>query len=231
MSWTNRFANFGIQQPSPNLQTPYNLQAPVLRSVSGIDPGNPSAGNIIFDSDTGSLDYGNGTEWQSISSIIGSENVGSGYGLALPIEGELLPFKSLIPGSNVTFGVSGTDITINSSTTSSDIVATVTTTDATPTVISTIPMTNNALSTITVNLNAFDIADSEVAVYFINTFVQTTSGVSTLSTQVDMNKLSTSFFTFYTFSVSGSNLILTVTGSAGMTISWQMVAQVTTTLG
>lgn len=133
-------------------------------------------------------------------------------------------FRSLSAGTNITL-VTGDTITINSTATSggsSRTTGSTQTTNATPTTIATIATTTNATNLIEVYVKAYQTSATNYGVWKRTLTVTNVSGTPTIQlVNSDVTKTSSGLkATSVTFSVSGSNILVQVTGIDATTIDW-----------
>ena len=146
-------------------------------------------------------------------------------GIAVPAAGVL---NVVTPGGG-TQGIAtsgaGSTITI---TLSGANVGSVTTVDAQTLTLLTIPMANNSALTLDVLISAFESTlPGAAGSNLIATFIRTGGGVPTIVQQADdqQNISATLSAVSYTITGSGGNVIVTVTGQAGVTINWTGTAR------
>lgn len=169
-----------------------------------------------------------GTTYQG-NVITSATTVGSGFPVFKQKSGNNLQIRSIAAGTNITI-TTGDTITINSTASggSSRTTGSTTTTNATPTTIATIATTTNSTQLIEVYVKAYQTSATNYGVWKRTLTVTNVSGTPTIqATNSDVTKTSAGLKAkSVTFTTSGSNVLVQVTGIAATTISWRSAYEI-----
>lgn len=160
--------------------------------------------------------------------ITSGTSVGSGTDIFKQKNGNNLEFRSISAGTNITI-TTGDTLTISSTGGgSSRTTGSTTTTNATPTTIATIATTTNSTQLIEVYIKAYQTSATNYGVWKRTLGITNVSGTPTIqSTNSDVTKTSSGLkANSITFSVSGSNILVQVTGIAATTINWNSAYEI-----
>jgi pectin methylesterase-like acyl-CoA thioesterase len=164
--------------------------------------------------------------------ITSATTVGAGIPIFKQKSGNNLEIRSISAGSNITI-TTGDTLTISStggsSSGSSRTTGSTTTTNATPTTIATIStLADNATNIIEVYIKGYQASATQYGVWKRTLTVTKVSGTPTIqSVDSDVTKTSAGLkATSVTFSVSGGNILVQVTGIAATTISWKSAYEI-----
>ena len=189
---------------------------------------------LIFDTSSG---LHKNIDWSQLPGSSGGEantasNIGGGNGIFAQKVGVDLQFRSLVAGSNITITSGATELTISSTGGgggSSRITGSTITTGTTLTTVDTIDtMKDNATNIIEVYVKAYQTSAAQWGVWKRTLTVTKVSGTVTIREEnADVDKQSTGLrANSLSFSVSGGNILIEVTGIAATTIGWESAYEI-----
>jgi hypothetical protein len=211
------------------------MSAPDKVKIDILYNGGTIAGNLsvnssfanIFSGNTGTAVYfGDGSNLTGIGEVNTASNVGGGNGVYKQKTGVNLEMKTLVAGTNTTITPVGDTLVFASTgggAGSSRITNSGTTTNATLTLLGTInTIPDNSTSIITVFVKAYQASATQWGVWKRTLTITKVSGVVTIrETNADVDKQSTGLkANSLSFSASGGNILINVTGIVATTINW-----------
>jgi prefoldin subunit 5 len=193
-------------------------------TISGNLRVNTSFANVFSGNTVAAVYHGNGSNLSGIGEVNTASNLGGGNGVFKQKTGANLEMRTLVAGTNTTITPVG-DTLVFASTGggSARTTATVNTTNATLTVLATIStLTDNATNLIDVYIKAYQASAAQWGVWRRTLAVTKVAGTVVIrEVNADVDKQSTGLKpNSVTFTVSGGNVNINVTGIAATTITW-----------